>query len=159
MSDEPIRAVARATLETADVAYLTTMDAEGYPHTRAMFNLRNPSWFPKQIPLFAAHRDDFLLYFTTNTSSVKTRHLHSNRRASAYYCRVQEYDGLLLTGDLEIVDESDLRHAVWNEGWERYYPGGPDDPDHTVLRLRPRYAEGWHQSRRFEFQIEAGSPR
>ena len=25
-------------------------------------------------------------------------------------------------------DDSALRHAIWNEGWERYYPGGPDDP-------------------------------
>lgn len=38
-------------------------------------------------------------------------------------------------------------------GWEQYYPKGPDDPDHTVLRLYPIYAQGWHGFQRFEFDI------
>ena len=135
------------------MAYVATVDPDGYPHTRAMFNLRNPSWFPRQVPLFAEHADDFLIYLTTNTSSWKNRQLADHPRASAYYCLPVEYEGLLLIGDLEVVDDTEIRHAVWNEGWERYYPGGPDDPDHTVLRMRPRKAEGWHQSRRFAFEI------
>jgi general stress protein 26 len=48
----------------------------------------------------------------------------------------------MFAGDLEIVDDSGLRHAVWNEGWEKYYPQGPDDPDHTVLRMYPKYGGG-----------------
>jgi general stress protein 26 len=146
--------LARAILEQADAAYLTTVDLGGYPHTRAMFNLRNPAWFPRQAPLFRGHERDLLLYFTTNTSSSKLRHLAENPRASAYYCLVREYDGLLLIGEVEVADDSAIRRAVWNEGWEKYYPGGPDDPDHTVLRLRPRRVEGWHRSRRFEFHLD-----
>ncbi len=159
MSDAELRAVARTVLETADAAFLTTIDQHGYPHTRAMFNLRNPSWFPRQAPLFASHADDFLLYFTTNTSSTKILHLAANRRASVYYCLVRDYEGLLLTGELSVVADVAIRQAIWNDGWERYYPLGPDDPDHTVLSLHPRRAEGWHQSRRFEFAIEPAPPR
>lgn len=153
MNPPDMRAVAHAILRAADAAYLTTIDPSGYPRTRAMFNLRNASWFPRQISLFAPHTDDFVTYYTTNTASAKIEQLAANRRASAYYCLVREYDGLLLAGDLEVVDDPAIRRAVWNEGWESYYPQGPDDPDHTVLRLRPRRAEGWHQSRRFEFTI------
>ena len=65
------RAVAREIMETADVAYLSTIDPGGYPHTRAMFNLRNPAWFPKQAPLFRGHEEDFFVYLTTNTASWK----------------------------------------------------------------------------------------
>ena len=52
-----------------------------------------------------------------------------------------------------ISNDSTLRHALWNEGWERYYPGGPDDPDHTVLCLRPKRAIGWYKAARFEFEL------
>jgi general stress protein 26 len=154
ISEDPdLPTIALSILERADMAYLSTVGPDGYPHTRAMFNLRNPSWFPKQAPIFADHADDFLVYLTTNTSSWKIRQLMKDPRASIYYCLPLEYEGLLLVGDLEAVDDTAIRHAVWNEGWERYYPGGPDDPDHTVLRMRPQKAEGWHQSRRFAFEL------
>ena len=57
-------------------------------------------------------------------------------------------------GEIEVVDDSGLRQALWNEGWERYYPGGPDDPDHTILQLYPRLATGWYKAARFEFELE-----
>jgi len=37
-------------IERADPVYLTTVDPQGFPHTRAMFNLRNPSLFPQYVP-------------------------------------------------------------------------------------------------------------
>lgn len=140
-------------MQTADMAYLTTIDDDGFPHTRAMFNLRNPGWFPRQQPLFAGHGDDLMVVLTTNTSSSKVAHLRRNSKMCVYYCHPTRYEGTLLTGDGTILDDSSWRHAVWNEGWERYYPGGPDDPDHTVIRLLPRRAEGWRESRRFEFEL------
>jgi pyridoxamine 5'-phosphate oxidase len=61
---------------------------------------------------------------------------------------------VMLAGDIEIVDDSEVRSALWNDGWERYYPQGPDDPDHTVLRLYPKLVQGWYQATRFEFTLE-----
>ncbi|KUK27322.1 MAG: Uncharacterized protein XD60_0564 [Acetothermia bacterium 64_32] len=37
----------------------------------------------------------------------------------------------MLGGEVEIVADPGIRNALWNAGWERYYPAGPDDPDYT----------------------------
>jgi len=140
-------------METAQVAYLTTILPDGYPCTRAVFNLRNKQQFPNQAPLFAKHQDDLLIYISTNTSSHKLEQIKANAKVSVYYCKPEQFHGLMLSGDIEIMDDTTLRHALWNEGWERYYPGGPDDPDHTVLCLKPRSIQGWHEGSRFELNL------
>jgi general stress protein 26 len=151
MADHPSQELARLIVEVADRAYLTTMANDGYPRTRAVLNLRNPSLYPDQADLFDRHRQDFLVYISTNTSSAKVAQILRDPRGSLYYCHPKRYRGVLLVGDLAVIDDSALRHALWHESWTMYYPGGPDDPDHTVLRLSPRHVEGWNGSSRFDF--------
>jgi general stress protein 26 len=153
MNLEELKQASIELMATAQAVYLTTIGPGGYPYTRAMFNLRNREQFPGQVPLFAEHHADLLVYFTTNTSSYKLAQLKADPRVSVYFCNPPQFHGLMLSGDIEVVDDSALRHALWNEGWERYYPGGPDDPDHTVLRLRPKRVMGWYKASRFEFGV------
>lgn len=147
------RIACRELMETSRVAYQTTLGPDGYPRTRAMLNLRNRELYPRQVPLYAGHADDLLTYFTTSRASIKVAQIAANPRVGVYCCDPESYRGLMLGGDLEIVDDPTLRRAVWNEGWERYYPGGPDDADHAVLRLRPRFAEGWWSGERIQFRL------
>ncbi len=154
MIDQKIKQASIEVMEASDAVYLTTYGLDGYPHTRAMLNLRNRETYPSQVKLFEQHQDDLMVLISTNTSSSKLRQIQADSRACLYYCLPLQFHGLMLVGDIEIVDDSQFKHAIWNEGWERYYPGGPDDPDHTVLRLYPKYAEGWYQARRFDFVLE-----
>lgn len=153
MNVDELKTASVKLMETSQAVYLTTLGPGGYPYTRAMLNLRNREQYPRQAHLFAGHRDDLLVYFSTNTSSQKLGQIRADPRVSAYYCNPGQFHGLMLSGDIEVVEDSALRHALWNDGWERYYPGGPDDPDHTALLLRPRLAVGWYKARRFEFAI------
>jgi general stress protein 26 len=153
MHVEEVKKAGVELIETAEAAYLTTMGHDGYPHTRAMLNLRNRQQYPNQVHLFAQHQDDLMVYFSTNTSSNKIREIKSNPRVSVYYCHPGQFHGLMLSGDIEIVDDSEIRRALWNDGWERYYPNGSDDPDHTVLCLFPKLAMGWYKASRFEFSL------
>ncbi|MCX5976419.1 MAG: pyridoxamine 5'-phosphate oxidase family protein [Coprothermobacterota bacterium] len=142
-------------IEAAEAAFLTTIGEDGFPRTRAMLNLRNGGQYPQQVSFFANHREDLLLYFSTNTSSLKLAQIRLNPRACAYYCLPALFQGVMLAGALDIVDDSALRHALWSEGWQRYYPQGPDDPDHSILRLRPSLVEGWIEGTRFTFRLPA----
>lgn len=153
MTEQQARQFALELMEAAPAAYLSTVDTDGSPHTRAMLNLRNRQQYPSLIGLFAPHKDDFLVYFTTNTSSSKTEHIRANPAICVYYCNPAQFHGLMLGGVAEIVDDSRLKAAIWQEGWESFYPSGPDDPDHTVLRLAPRIAKGWHGEDRFGFSV------
>lgn len=144
-------------METAEAAYVTTIDPDGYPRTRAMFNLRRKEQFPGLTGLFKDHQDDFLVYFTTNTSSPKSSHIKKNPKVSIYYCNPSEFRGLMLSGEIEIVSDRAEKEKVWQKGWEMYYPGGVHDPDHTVLRMRPMAAKYYHQLDSFYFDLKGKS--
>jgi general stress protein 26 len=140
-------------LETAEAAILTTVDGEGFPQTRAMFNLRRKEQFPGLSPVFKNHQNDYLVYFTTNTSSPKVALISANPRVSVYYSKPGEFRGLMLGGVIEIVIDRAEKETIWQPGWERYYPGGAHDPDHTVLRLYPLQAKYYHQLQFFHFAL------
>ncbi|MFW9962450.1 MAG: pyridoxamine 5'-phosphate oxidase family protein [Candidatus Sifarchaeia archaeon] len=140
-------------LETAWPVYLTTIDSKGFPQTRAMFNLRNKERYPKLIPIFENHRSDYMILFSTNTSSTKMADIRKNKAASVYYCNPGNWHGVMFGGEIEIVQDSKLKKDIWHDGWERYYPGGYDDPDHTLLRIIPTVARGWTGSSTFRIEL------
>jgi general stress protein 26 len=151
------RILGRQLMEAAEAAYLTTIDEKGFPHTRAMFNLRNSSHFPPLRGLFAEHKNDFLVLFTTNTSSVKIGQIENNPSSCVYYCIPMEFRGLMLAGNVRIVDDPDLKERIWQEGWERYYPEGRKDPDYAVLSMYPDRAEYYHRLDGVNFDFEERS--
>ena len=63
MKDIEFREMGLRVMEATPAAYLTNVDEEGFPQTRAMFNLRNKEKWPKLVPLFADHDDDFMVIF------------------------------------------------------------------------------------------------
>ena len=143
-------------MEIAEAAYVTTIDKDGFPYTRAMFNLRRKEQFPGLYELFKKHQEDFLVYLTTNTSSSKIAHIKKNPKVSIYYCKPSEWRGLMLGGEVEIVTDKAIKEPIWQGGWEMYYPGGPHDPDHTVLCLHPIFAKYYHQLNFFNFELKGG---
>jgi general stress protein 26 len=153
VDEKEIREICLDLVETGWPAYLTTVDEKGFPQTRAMFNLQNRERFPKLIPLFEKHRENYTIIFSTNTSSTKIEDIKSRPAASVYFCKPEVWQGVMFGGELEIVEDSELKKKMWHDGWERYYPQGYDDPDHTVLRLVPTIAKGWTGSSTFRLEL------
>ena len=153
LDEKQIREMCVNLVETGWPAYLTTVDAEGFPQTRAMFNLQNKERFPKLIPVFERNRETFTIIFTTNTSSTKIQDIQSRPAASVYFCNPEIWQGVMFGGELEIVEGLELKKEIWHDGWERYYLKGYDDPDHTVLRLIPNIAKGWTGSMTFRLEL------
>ncbi len=140
-------------MNTTEVAYFTTVD-DGVPYTRALENLRNEKKFPKLSKMFAGHRNDLLAYFSTNTSSTKVKHIQKNPVVSVYYCKPNEYCGVMLGGLIEIITDQNIKEGLWEEGWERYYPEGVEDEDYTVLHLLPNHLRGWNRNKTFVLDLE-----
>ncbi|MFZ3066405.1 MAG: pyridoxamine 5'-phosphate oxidase family protein [Nitrospirota bacterium] len=157
MDERDAKKLSLELMEIAEAAYVTIIDKDGFPCTRAMFNLRRKEQFPDLSGLFKKHKDDFLVYLTTNTSSSKIAHIKKNQKVSIYYCKPSDWRGLMLGGEVEIVKDKKIKEAVWQKGWEMYYPGGPHDPDHTVLCLQPIFAKFYHQLNFFNFEFK-GKP-
>ncbi len=131
-------------METAPVAFLTTINGEGFPETRSMFNLRRKEQFPG-LRVFDRDPGSFTAWFTTNTSSSKVAQVRSNPRACVYYSDPDHWRGLMLLGLATVVEDGAMKRELWQEGWEMYYPGGPGDPDYALLRLEPSELKYYHQ--------------
>jgi len=153
MDDEQILQINRELMASATAVYLTTIDSDGFPHTRAMLNLRNSKLYPSQAHFCEAHGDRCILYFTTNTSSKKVAQIRNNSRAAAYFCEPDSFHGLMLGGEIQIIDDVEIKRALWDSSWKQYYPQGPEDPDHTLLRLIPTLVRGWNRGSKFEFEL------
>lgn len=151
MKENEAKRLSLQLMENAWAAYLTTIDERCFPQTRAVDNLRSKERFPKLAKLFKNHEDDFWVLFSTNTSSAKVSQIKKNPAVSAYYCEPREFRGLALGGLIEVVTGSDIKKTIWHDYWVKYYPGGVNDPDYTVLSLYPREARYYHQLKKFHF--------
>jgi len=133
--------------------YFSTVDGNGFPFVRCMFNLRCAARFPGLVELFRGHDEDLAVYLGTNTSSAKVRQLRADNRAAVYYCEPERFRGLMLQGVVTAVEDEAFKKALWQPGWEMYYPQGPTDPDFTVLRLSPVRARGWWEGGPFDIAV------
>lgn len=151
MNDDKARKLSLDLMEISEIAVLTTVNEKGYPNTRAMFNLRRHVQFPDISQYLEKNEEDFTVYFSTNTSSEKIEEARANPKVSVYYSLPGEFRGLMLSGDIEPVSDENIRENIWQAGWEMYYPKGPRDPDHTVLRIFPAFAKYYHKLETFCF--------
>jgi general stress protein 26 len=134
-------------------AYLTTIDKNGFPLTRAMFNLRNREQFPELLDFFQNQNNEFVIYISTNTASSKMAQLKNNPKINVYYCDTDEFQGVMFGGIAEIVKDRDVKHAIWLDWWTRYYMEGVDDPDYTLLRLNPKHIRYYYKLQPVTFDL------
>ncbi len=153
MNEEEMKKSNLKVMATADVAYLATVDSEGFPQVRAMANLRNAEQYPSAAKIFDGHDDDFLMYFTTHKSSDKMKHIQTNPHASVYFCDSKQRYGLLLAGKIEITSDTKLKKDLWQQRWMKHFPAGAEDPEYTVLRFVPSFAKGWCLQGPFKFRL------
>lgn len=140
-------------VKQSENAFLTTIDLNGYPSTRAVFNLRNTYRFPWIENFMKQYEDDFTLFFTTNTSSVKISHILNNPKVSVYFCDTNMFKGFMCQGEIELVNDNSVRNALWHDDWNMYYQGGKDGGDYTVLMLKPIYIKSYTQLHLSDLQL------
>lgn len=140
-------------IKKADAAYLTTIDKNGFPSTRAMLNLKNSKKFPKLVDFMSRFDDDLTLFFTTNTSSVKVSQIINNAKVSVYYCDPESWHGFMCQGEIEVVSDKSVKHSLWLDEWEMYYPGGRDSEDYAILKLKPGYVKSYYQFNQSDLEL------
>lgn len=121
-------------IDKQKVAYLSSIDEDGFPITRAM--------------LMPRKRDGIkVMYFSTNTSSRHVQQYRANPKGSVYFCDRRFYRGVALKGMIEVLTDDASKAMIWAEGDEQYYPLGVSDPDYCVLKFTAgsgRYYSNFH---------------
>lgn len=153
MESEEIKKQSLELIETSKAAYLTTIDPDGFPITRAMFNLRNKEQFPEFYEFFQKQDNKFAIYIGTNTSSSKVAHIKKNPKISVYFCDPDDFKGVMFGGLVEITNDKKLKNTIWLDWWTKYYVKGPDDPDYTLLVLNPKQARFYYKLNQVNFKL------
>ncbi len=150
---EEVKKAALKLISESKAAYLTTIDSEGFPITRAMFNLRNKEQFPEFSEFFQNQEDIFTIYISTNTASTKVEHLKNNPLMCVYFCDADNFQGFMLGGSVEFIENPKLKKNIWLDWWTQYYPKGIEDPDYTLLRLNPKTARYYFKLKQVNFKL------
>ena len=133
--------LAERLVKSQDVAFIGSVDADGFPEMKAMLAPR----VREGLRTF---------YFTTNTSSRRVAHYRRDPKGCLYFCDSNRFQGVMLRGKMEVLTDAASKELIWREGDTEYYALGVSDPDYCVLRFtadRGRYYEAFHSE---DFKIE-----
>lgn len=109
-------------IDKQGVSFIGSVDEEGFPNAKAMLPPRKR----EGIKVF---------YFTTNTHSMRVSQFRKNPKACIYFCDKRFFRGVMLIGSMEVLEDSQSKELIWQEGDTLYYPEGVTDPDYCVLRF------------------------
>ncbi len=127
-------------VDKSSTAFISYVDKEGFPITKAMLKPRER----QGIKVF---------WFSTNTSSNKVKFFRKNPKASIYFVDRRFFRGVSLIGTVEVLETSEAKERIWQEGDTMYYKGGVTDPDYCVLKftaIKGRYYSNFHSE---DFEI------
>ncbi len=122
-------------------AFISSVDEEGFPNMKAMLS-------PRKIEGIKT------FYFSTNTHSNRVSQYRANPKASIYFCDNRSFQGAMLVGTMEVLEDAESKEMIWREGDTMYYSLGVTDPDYCVLKFtaqKGRYYSNLHSE---DFSID-----
>jgi len=124
MTIEEAKKKALGLIEKSKTVMLATIDENGYPNMRAMFNLE---WDGLKT-----------IWFSTNSSAKKIEQIANNPKDGAYFFDEAAFKGLRLMGDIKVRQDQEAREKLWRPGFDTWGPfkliggmgkGHPDEQD------------------------------
>lgn len=128
--------------ENAQVAYVGSVNEDGFPQIKGMLVIEHDS--------VKTH------YFSTNTSSKRVGQFRNCPKASVYYVddTKNKYKGALFTGYIEVCTDRKTKELLWRDGFEIYYPKGIDDEDYCVYKFTAETVNYYHGLSNSTFSID-----
>lgn len=121
--------VIKELVDNCGISFLGSVDSGGFPNIKAM--------------LLPRRREGLkTIWYSANASSLRVGHYRSNPHACVYYCDPIVFKGVLITGTVEILEDSEIKKEFWEDEDIVYYPKGVTDPDYCILKftaLNARY--------------------
>lgn len=127
---------ARAIVQTARFATLSTVSADGAPRARIV----DP----------APPDERFTVWVATNPRSRKVEDVRASRRVTLLYFNAGGGEYVLLEGAATLVTDPDERAAHWRDAWTAFYPGGARGPNVVLVRIEATRLEVVSPARGFD---------
>ena len=129
-------------INKSKTSIISSVDKDGYPNTKAMLSPRKRNGIKE-------------FWFSTNTSSMRVGQYKNNKKACIYfYDRMFAYHGVMLIGDMEVLEDKDSKEMIWERGDTLYYKEGVTDPDYCVLKFTARSGRYYTAFKSEDFKVE-----
>lgn len=128
-------------IDKQGVAFISSIDNEGFPNSKAMLPPRKREGIK-------------IIYFSTNTSSMRVAQYRENSKACVYFCDKRFFRGVMLKGTMEVLEDKEAKEMIWREGDTMYYPLGVTDPDYCVLKFTALKGRFYSNFKSEDFEIE-----
>lgn len=128
-------------IDKQSVSFIGSISTDGFPNIKAMLPPRKREGIKT-------------IYFTTNTSAMRTAQYQENPKACVYFCDRRFYRGVMLTGTMEVLADSESKEMIWREGDTMYYPKGVTDPDYCVLRFTAESGRFYSSFKSESFEVK-----
>ncbi len=134
----------RQLLNDFDTAMLITHSTEQPYHCR---------------PMAIAHVEDNCdLWFFTGRSSPKVTEIEHDERV-LIACQDEQARYIALVGRAQLIANPDKAREFWKESFRAWFPGGINDPDLLLIRVRAEKAEYWdtHGAKGIKYLFKAAA--
>ncbi len=127
-------------IDKQGVSFIGSVDGNGFPNMKAMLPPRKR----ESIKEF---------WFTTNTSSVRVKQYRENPKACAYFMDRRFFRGVMLTGIMEVLEDTQSKEMIWRDGDTTYCPLGVTDPDYCVLKFTAQRGRFYSNFNSEDFEV------
>lgn len=86
------------------------------------------------------------LWFFTDVGSAKVFEIESERHVNISYADPSHDKYVSVSGLASLLNDRAKIRELWNPLAKAWFPGGPDDPQLTLIRVRPTAAEYWDRT-------------
>ena len=128
-------------IDRQGIAFVSSVDNEGFPNTKAMLHPRKMDGIKH-------------IYFSTNTSSMRVGQYKKNQKASVYFCDKRFFRGVMLKGTMEVLEDSESKEMIWEEGDKMYYHQGVTHTDYCVLKFTAQVGRYYSSFKSEDFTVE-----
>lgn len=97
--------------------------------------------YPRPVPVVMLKGGMEAIYFSTGSSSAKTAHFKANPKAGLSI--VQGGDSVVFTGNIEIINDLDLKRSFWGDWMKPHFPMGVEDPEYCLMKFVPKSNALW----------------
>jgi Uncharacterized stress protein (general stress protein 26) len=124
------------------VSFIASVDEDGFPNMKAMLAPRKR----KGLKTF---------WFSTNTPSRRVEQFRSNSKSSMYFYNKGRfnYQGVMLRGTMEVLEDDDSKKLIWQFGDTLYYKKGVTDPDYCVLKFTVQDGRYYSNFKSEDFEV------
>jgi general stress protein 26 len=109
-------------IDKQGVSFISSVDESGFPNTKAML----PPCRREGIKTF---------YWHTNSPSMRIGQYRNNPKACIYFCDKRFFRGVMLKGEMAVLEDETTKKEFWKDGYSMYYTGGPDGGDFIIIKF------------------------